>query len=43
VKKVDYTEKSVQVVFAADPELIQRLKKRVEELNGKFETDTNPQ
>ncbi len=42
VKKVDYTEKSVQVVFAADPELIQRVKKRVEELNGKFETDTSP-
>lgn len=43
VKKVDYTEKSVQVVFEADPELVQRVKKRVEELNGQFEATTNPQ
>ncbi len=43
VKKVNYLENTVQVVFEADPEIAERVKKRVEELNGKFETNTQPQ
>ncbi|MCW4009808.1 MAG: GTPase HflX [Candidatus Bathyarchaeota archaeon] len=38
VKKADYTENAVQVVFEADPEFVEKVKSRVEELNGKLET-----
>jgi len=37
VKKIDYADNSVQVVLEADPEFAEKLKKRVEDLNGKFE------
>jgi GTP-binding protein HflX len=40
VKKVEYTEKAVLVVFEADHESAEKLKKRVEELDGKFESNT---
>lgn len=37
VKKADYQEHSVEVVFEADPEFAEKVKKRVEELHGKIE------
>jgi GTP-binding protein HflX len=40
VKKADYTDNSVKVVFEAEPEFAEKVKKRVEELNGKLETST---
>lgn len=43
VKKTEYTENSVQMVFEANPEFAEKVKNRVEELNGKFETSTKPQ
>ncbi len=43
VKKTDYTNNTVQVVFEADPEFAEKVKNRVKELNGKFETYTPPQ
>ena len=42
VKKADYTNNSVQVVFEAEPEFTEKVKKRVEELNGKLENATTP-
>jgi hypothetical protein len=36
VKKADYQEHSVEVVFEADPEFAEKVKKRVEELHGKI-------
>lgn len=38
VKKTNYTNNSVQVVFEAAPSFVEGVRKRVEELNGKFET-----
>jgi 50S ribosomal subunit-associated GTPase HflX len=43
VKKTDYTDNEVQVVFEANREFAEKVKKRVEELNGKFKTETKPQ
>jgi 50S ribosomal subunit-associated GTPase HflX len=43
VKKTDYTENSVRMVFEANPEFAEKVKNRVEELNGKFETNNKPQ
>jgi GTP-binding protein HflX len=43
VKKTEYTENSVQMVFEAPPEFAEKVKNRVEELNGKFESNTKPQ
>jgi GTP-binding protein HflX len=37
VKKTDYTETSVRMVFEASPEFAEKVKNRVEELDGKFE------
>ena len=37
VKKTDYTNNQVQVVFEADPSFVEGVRKRVEELCGKFE------
>jgi GTP-binding protein HflX len=37
VKKTDYTNNTVQVVFEADPSFVEGTRKRVEELNGKLE------
>ena len=41
VKKIDYTENCVQVIFEANPEFAEKLKRRVEDLNGKFEAAPN--
>ncbi len=38
VKKTDYTENSVRMIFEASPEFAEKVKNRVEELDGKFET-----
>ena len=38
VKKTDYVANSVQVVFEAEPSFVEGVRKRVEELGGKFET-----
>jgi GTP-binding protein HflX len=43
VKKTDYTENSVRMVFEANPEFAGKVKNRVEELDGKFETNNKPQ
>jgi GTP-binding protein HflX len=37
VKKTDYTNTTVHVVFEADPSFVEGVRKRVEELNGKLE------
>ncbi len=42
VKKIDYVDNSVQVILEANPEFAEKLKKRVEELNGKFEVNVKP-
>jgi GTP-binding protein HflX len=42
VKKVNYTNDTVQIDFDAPPEFAEKLKKRVEELHGKFEAETKP-
>ena len=39
VKKEDYTNDSIQVVFEATPELTEQVRRKVEELNGKFTTN----
>ena len=38
VKKTNYTNNSVQVIFEAAPSFVEGVRKLVEELNGKFET-----
>jgi GTP-binding protein HflX len=38
VKKTDYTENSVRMAFEARPEFAEKVKNRVEELDGKFES-----
>ena len=43
VKKTKYTENAVQMVFEANPEFAEKVKNRVEDLNGKFESNTKPQ
>ena len=43
VKKTDYTENSVQMVFEASPEFVEKVKNRVEKLSGKFEMNTKSQ
>jgi GTP-binding protein HflX len=43
VKKTDYTENSVRMVFEARPEFAEKVKNRVEEFDGKFETNNKPQ
>jgi GTP-binding protein HflX len=42
VKTVNYQENTVEVDFEADPEFAEKIKSRVVELNGKFETNTRP-
>jgi GTP-binding protein HflX len=37
VKKTDYTQNGVEVIFEADPEFAEKTKKRVQELGGTFE------
>ncbi len=43
VRKIDYTNNSVQVILEANPEFAEKLKSRVEELKGKFESTIKPQ
>jgi len=43
VKKTEYTENSVQMVFEASPEFAKKAINRVEDLNGKFESNTKSQ
>ncbi len=42
VKKINYTNDSVQVTIEANPEFVEKLKRRVEDLNGKFEPNPTP-
>lgn len=37
VKKTDYTNDTVQIIFEANPSFVEGVRKRVEELNGKLE------
>jgi len=39
IKKENYTNDSIQVIFEATPDLTEQVKRKVEELNGKFETN----
>ena len=39
VQKMNFTDKSVQVVFEATPSFVENVRKRVEELDGKFEVN----
>jgi GTP-binding protein HflX len=39
VQKVSFNDNSVQVIFEANPSFAENVKKRVEELDGKFETN----
>ena len=39
VRKENYTNDSVEVVFEATPELTEHVRRKVEELNGRFETN----
>jgi len=39
VQKVNFTDKSVQVVFEATPAFAENVRKRVMELDGKFEVN----
>ena len=39
VQKMNFTDKSVQVVFEATPSFVENVGKRVEELDGKFEVN----
>ncbi|NLE05341.1 MAG: hypothetical protein GX638_11155 [Crenarchaeota archaeon] len=41
VKKINYTQTSVEVIFEAEPEIVEKTKSRVEELNGQFEQSTS--
>jgi GTP-binding protein HflX len=39
IRKENFSNDSVQVVFEATPDLTEQVKRKVEELNGKFQTD----
>jgi 50S ribosomal subunit-associated GTPase HflX len=39
VQKINFMNNSVQVIFEANPSFAESVKKRVEELDGKFETN----
>jgi len=43
VKKENYTNDSIEVVFGAPLELSEQVKRKVEDLNGKFQTNPAPQ
>jgi GTPase len=43
VKKIDYIDNCVQVVLEANPEFAEKLRSRVEELKGKFESNAKTQ
>lgn len=40
VKETNYVDNTVQVVFEANPEFAEKIKKRVKDLDGKFEAST---
>ena len=40
IRKENFTNDSVQVIFEATPELTEQVRRKVEELNGKFETNS---
>jgi len=40
IRKEDFTNDSVEVMFEATPELAQQVRRKVEELNGKFTTNS---
>jgi len=40
VKKEEFTNDSIQVIFEATPELSEQVRRKVEELNGKFTTNS---
>ncbi len=42
VKRANYQESCVEVDFEADPEFAEKIKSRVVELNGKFQTNPKP-
>jgi len=42
VKKTDYLNNNIQIVFEAPPDFAEKIKKRVNELNGKFEATYSP-
>ena len=39
VRKENFTNDSVEIVFEATPELADHVRRKVEELNGRFETN----
>jgi GTP-binding protein HflX len=43
IEKETYTNDSVQVVFEANPSLAEQVKRKVEDLNGKFQTNPTTQ
>jgi GTP-binding protein HflX len=43
VTREKYTDRSVQIVFEATPELTEQVRRKVEELNGEFETNPRSQ
>lgn len=43
IKKENYTNDSVDVLFEADPALTEQVRKKVEDLNGKFQTNPKNQ
>jgi GTP-binding protein HflX len=43
VQKVNFMSSSVQVIFEANPSFAEKVRKRVEELDGKFETNQTQQ
>ena len=42
VKKTNYTQNGLEVIFEADPEFAEKTRKRVQELGGAFECDQIP-
>ena len=43
IRKETYSNDSVQVVFEANPSLAEQIKRKVEDLNGKFQTNPTTQ
>jgi hypothetical protein len=43
IHKENFTNESVEVVFEANPALTEQVRRKVEELNGKFQTSPTSQ
>ena len=43
IQKENFTNESVEVVFEANPSLVEQVRRKVEELNGKFQTNPTTQ